>query len=55
MQMVTFESDAERFTVFLADDRAALLMAAEDGAWQDPQFLPRFYGMLRMIAMARLN
>jgi hypothetical protein len=31
--MVTFESDAERFTVFLADARAGFCMALEDGLW----------------------
>jgi hypothetical protein len=53
--VITFESDLERFTVFLADPRAATFMAIEDGAWRDPHELAAYYRRLNMIVMARRN
>ena len=53
--MVTFESDEERFAVFLGDTRAAFSMAIEDGAWRNPEKLARYYRLLRRVAMAALN
>lgn len=53
--MVTFESDFERFAVFLSDHRAATFMTVEDGAWQDPQALAVYYRRLQVIVMARLG
>lgn len=53
--MVTFESDAERFTVFLGDCRAARWMAVEDGAWGDPGQLAWHFRYLQQMAMASAN
>lgn len=53
--MVTFESDEERFAVFLGDSRAAFSMAIEDGAWRNQEKLARYYRLLHHIASAPLN